>query len=292
LDAAAERPLLFSCEGEQLLGVLHPAAGDAGVKSDWGVVVVVGGPQVRAGSHRLFVHLARALVAAGHPVLRFDVRGMGDSSGAQRTFEQISPDIGAAIDTLMAAQPQLRGVVLWGLCDGASAALLYLHAKPDSRVAGLVLLNPWVRSETTLARTTVKHYYWQRLRQPTFWRKLLGGGVALKAMRDLLGNLRATRQASRAPGEAGQGFQQRMLSAAEHFHGNTLWVLSGQDYTAKEFLEHAAADPRWQTVLARQTTQRLDVPTADHTFSASADANQLLQASVQWMRQRPPRQRP
>ena len=42
------------------------------------VLVVVGGPQVRAGSHRHFVQLARHLATHGHAVMRFDVRGMGD----------------------------------------------------------------------------------------------------------------------------------------------------------------------------------------------------------------------
>ncbi|MCK7493609.1 MAG: hydrolase 1, exosortase A system-associated [Comamonadaceae bacterium] len=143
----------------------HGAAGAPASAGATGVVVVVGGPQVRAGGHRQFVHLARTLAAAGHPVLRFDVRGMGDSSGALRGFEQITPDIGAAVDALLQRAPGVRRVVLWGLCDGASAALLYLHERRDPRVRGVCLLNPWVRSEASLARTHVKHYYTRRLRE-------------------------------------------------------------------------------------------------------------------------------
>ena len=36
------------------------------------VIVVVGGPQYRVGSHRQFVQLSRALASAGHATLRFD----------------------------------------------------------------------------------------------------------------------------------------------------------------------------------------------------------------------------
>jgi alpha-beta hydrolase superfamily lysophospholipase len=82
---------------------------------------------------------------------RFDVRGMGDSEGAARSFESIERDIGAAVDCLQRRMPGTERVVLWGLCDGASAALLYWHTTQDVRVSGLSLLNPWVRSEASLA---------------------------------------------------------------------------------------------------------------------------------------------
>ena len=151
----SEQALSFGCGDDSLVGVLHKPHRDD-TNADIGVVVVVGGPQYRAGSHRQLVQLARALAAAGYPALRFDVRGMGDSSGALRDFEHITPDIGAAIDALRREQSQLKNVVLCGLCDGASAALLYLHDTADPCVRGLVLMNPWVRSATSLARTHVE----------------------------------------------------------------------------------------------------------------------------------------
>ena len=98
--------------------------------------------------------MARALAAAGYPVLRFDVRGMGDSSGPLHDFLDQTPDVAAAIEALC-REAGVQRVMLWGLCDGASAALLYLHERPDPRVAGLCLLNPWVRSAQSLARTQV-----------------------------------------------------------------------------------------------------------------------------------------
>jgi uncharacterized protein len=178
---AVESVLEFPCEGESLIGVLNTPDRP----SDVGVLILVGGPQYRAGSHRLFVRLARAVAGHGHACLRFDSRGMGDSSGATAAFTESGPDVGAAIDAMMTAVPGLRRVVLWGLCDAASAALLYLdESGHDPRVAGLCLLNPWVRSEHTLAQARVKHYYVQRLREGAFWRKLLTGGVAFSAARE------------------------------------------------------------------------------------------------------------
>jgi len=45
------------------------------------------------GSHRQFVQLARRLAKQGYPTLRFDYRGMGDSEGVYRSFENVGPDL-------------------------------------------------------------------------------------------------------------------------------------------------------------------------------------------------------
>ena len=48
----------------------------------------------------------------------------------------------------------------------------------------MALLNPWVRSEATLAKAHVKHYYVQRLLSKEFWAKLVSGGLApIEALR-------------------------------------------------------------------------------------------------------------
>lgn len=265
-----ERPLVFTCGADELFGVLsEPGAADS--RSGVGVVVVVGGPQYRAGSHRQFVQLARALTEDGHAVLRFDVRGMGDSSGAQRAFDELDGDIATAIDALEEAVPGLRRIVLWGLCDGAAASLLYLHKRPDPRVGGLCLLNPWVRSEVTLARTHVRHYYLKRMMDVSFWRKLVSGGIGMRSIRDLADSLRTMRtKASERSGSdlARQPFQLRMALALERFTGRTLVLLCAEDYTAKEFDLHAGSDPIWRRALARPGVDRAKIPGADHTLSS------------------------
>jgi exosortase A-associated hydrolase 1 len=290
LSPIRERAIAFACSGDSLVGIVaEPRNGPA---ADTALVIVVGGPQVRCGSHRQFTQLARAAAAAGFPALRFDVRGMGDAEGEQRTFEQLDDDIAAAVGALQAACPGVRRVALWGLCDGASASLMYTHSMQDARVAGLVLANPWVRSAETLARAHLKHYYWNRLRQLSFWRKLLGGGVALQALRGLVHNLRTARGVR--PQRPGAGdvrraptalpFPQRMLAAAEAFGGPVLWILSGRDYTAKEFIEATAARPRWQAVLCQATSARLHLAAADHTFSGGEDEARVGEATVDWLR--------
>ena len=68
-----EETTVFACAGDTLMGILAKPETPA----DTGVIVIVGGPQYRVGSHRQFVLLSRALAAAGYAVLRFDYRGMG-----------------------------------------------------------------------------------------------------------------------------------------------------------------------------------------------------------------------
>jgi exosortase A-associated hydrolase 1 len=160
-----ERALALECEGDALVGVLAVPERPHRV----GVLVIVGGPQYRVGSHRQFLLLARALAGEGFPTLRFDCRGMGDGCGELRSFQDIDPDIAAAIAVFQTHCPEVDRIVLWGLCDGASAALLYWYASLDQRVAGMVLLNPWVRSEAVMAKTHIKHYYGQRLLEKEFW---------------------------------------------------------------------------------------------------------------------------
>ena len=159
-----------------------------------GVLIVTGGPQYRIGSHRQFVLLARALAGQGWPVLRFDLRGMGDSEGSARDYRAAGPDIADALAQFFDAVPALREVVLWGLCDGATAAAC--HAPRDTRVKALILLNPWVRSSAGLARATLRHYYLPRLLQGGFWRKLASGGLQLGAS---LASLRQVAAATHKP---------------------------------------------------------------------------------------------
>jgi exosortase A-associated hydrolase 1 len=280
--AVTERALRFMCQGQALMGIVHVPQAPPELQSpgDLGLLVVVGGPQYRGGSHRQFVQLARAVAAEGHAVLRFDVRGMGDSEGAFAGFEHLSEDIGAAIDALQREVPAVRRVVLWGLCDGASAALLYLDETGDARVAGLCLANPWVRDAVTQARVQVKHYYRERLGQRSFWAKLLRGGVGGDAARGLLQALRLARS-GRAPAAA--GFQQRMARAWRAFEGPVLLLLSGRDHTAKEFLERVAREAgAWP--LAAASTQRVALAEADHTFSSPAAGAGMAAASTQWLR--------
>lgn len=276
----SESALGFECAGERLLGILSRPLRPAATA----VVIIVGGPQYRVGSHRQFLLLARALAATGHAVLRFDYRGMGDSDGAVRSFEEVDADIGAAIGALTAACPEVRSVVLWGLCDGASAALMYWLRQRDARVRGLCLLNPWVRSEHGLARVRLRHYYGDRLLQPNFWSKLLRGRTNLAAsVAELVRNWRLARAARAAEVDQTESFRSLMAAGFRAFDGEILMILSGCDGTAQEFLDCAKSDPQWAGLLQRPRLTRLDLPDADHTFTVPAARSAVEEATRAWI---------
>lgn len=276
-----ETALSFACQDDWLHGVASVPRAPAAR----GVLIVVGGPQYRAGSHRQFTLLARSLAAQGIPAMRFDYRGMGDSEGAARDFNAVDADLRAAVDAFLAAVPGLREVVIWGLCDGASAALFY--AAGDARVTGLVLLNPWVRTSEGLAKATLKHYYRARLLDKAFWAKLASGKFELgAAAASLARQLRAAFGRGRAGAAAAAPqatLPERMLSGFTQFRGKILLIISGADLTAQEFLDLAGASPAWQRQLAdaRVAQRRLDG--ADHTFSRRAWRDQVAAWSGQWV---------
>jgi uncharacterized protein len=172
---------------------------------------------------------------------------------------------------------------LWGLCDGASAALLYVRDNADKRVAGLCLLNPWVRSDHSQASTRVRYYYAERLMQPGFWRKLCSGGVAASALGEFGRNVGRALAGALAVAPAEQlRYQQRMAEGLERFQGRTLIVLSGNDYTAKEFADHAKSEARWHVLLASPQVRVEHMPQADHTFSDAAEKSLLARLTVAW----------
>lgn len=281
--AVQESAFAFRCQDDLLVGILTaPAQGQPVHKV--GLVVVVGGPQYRAGSHRQFVQLARHLASHGVVVLRFDYRGMGDSEGVERDFLSIDADVAAAVDAMLGTQSDLTHVALWGLCDGASASLLYCDGMPDPRIAGLCLLNPWVRSDSSQAKAQIKHYYKDRLMQREFWIKLLSGKVASAALTGVLRNMRLALGRQAAPAdEATRSFQQRMADGRRKFGGRILILLSGNDYTAREFEEFAAADPAWQGLLAEPEVLVEHLPGADHTFSDPAGRQRVEELTARWV---------
>jgi exosortase A-associated hydrolase 1 len=268
--------LRFTCEGDALFGVASVPA----MPAARGVVIVVGGPQYRAGSHRQFTLLARALAAQGIATLRFDVRGMGDSEGTARPFDDIGADLHAAIDAFMVQVPAVREVVLWGLCDGASAAAL--HAHRDPRITGLALLNPWVRTEAGAATATIKHYYRARLFEKAFWQKLASGKFdASAAVRSALGLAKSALAAAPADKAA---LPDQVYHGLNTFNGKLLVMLSGADLTAQEFSDASASTDAWRKLMAQPRVTRHVLDGADHTCSRRDWRDQVAAWTADWLR--------
>jgi len=274
-----ERAVIFEVAGESLLGILHTGASNMRT----GVLIVVGGPQYRVGSHRQFLLLARHLATAGIPAFRFDYRGMGDASGELRDFEDVSEDLTAALDHFQALCPGVERIVVWGLCDAASAALL--HLSDDPRVSGMVLANPWVRTEQGLARAHLKHYYVRRIMSRNFWSGLVRGRLnPFVLLRSLLQTASAARKTA-APDKAVPlaPLPVRMARGWAAFQGEILLIISGADLTAAEFIDAAHRLPEWRGLLLQDNVTRLDMAEANHTFSRTQWRNQVARSTADWI---------
>lgn len=284
-----QRAIRFQCEGANLYGVVALPERT----SMRGVLIVVGGPQYRSGSHRQFMLLAGDLAARGVPVMRFDYRGMGDSEGEPRTFEDVGEDIGAAIDRFLVEVPAMKEVVIWGLCDAASAALFYAHS--DARVRGLVLLNPWVRTEEGIAKAYLKHYYLARLVNRDLWKKIMSGRFEYRSAARSIAGLcakvlpmgRPKKNTGNAAAhhrvEAQSVLPDRMLQGLEKFKGNVLLIMSGNDLTAKEFLDVVSGSSKWKKLLGASNVQRRDLAEANHTFAQRDWRNQVSNWTNEWI---------
>jgi exosortase A-associated hydrolase 1 len=283
-----ERALSFACNDSWLYGIVAMP----GQAISRGVLIVVGGPQYRVGSHRQFVLLARDLAKHGIPTMRFDYRGMGDSDGDPRNFEHVDDDIRHALDRFFSDVPSLKEVVIWGLCDAASAALFYAYRDP--RVSGLVLLNPWVRTDEGIAKAYLKHYYLARLTDRELWAKIVRGKFncagAVRSVWQLLGRAMTRKPAgSTTSSTAGEEpprcatLPEQMFDGLDRFKGKVLLIMSGNDLTAKEFSDMIKGSRKWKKLLASSRVQRRDLPQANHTFSQRDWRDQVASWTRDWI---------
>jgi exosortase A-associated hydrolase 1 len=207
---------------------------------------------------------------------------MGDSVADGRIghFEGVESDIAAAVAALHRSVPGLQRTVLWGLCDGASAALLYLQGRRDPRIGGLVAVNPWVRTPAGQARTTVRHYYLRRLLDRSFWRKLISGNVGWSALEGFVRNAGA----AVAPDVVGtQGYTQRMAQGWGGLAFTGMLALSEHDFTAREFEVHTGSDPSWRRAFSQRPPLRVYLPGADHTCSQPGAMQALNEATSTYL---------
>ncbi len=163
------RVIAFPCAGETLVGSLDEGAATTGL------LIVSGGNEIRSGAHRGMAMLAQRLAAGGTPVLRYDRRGIGDSTGENVGFDGAREDLVAAAAAFRAEAPLLRRIVAFGNCDAATALALFHR---DAGIDSLVLANPWTieQADDLPPAAAIRARYVERLKDPaTYWRVLKGG---------------------------------------------------------------------------------------------------------------------
>lgn len=174
------RQLSFPCDGAVLAASLDAAAGTTGL------LIVSGGNEIRSGAHRGMAMLAERVADAGHPVFRFDRRGIGDSEGINGGYSSSGADIAAAIAAFRGAAPQVSRIIAFGNCDAASALLLH----QPLALGGLILANPWTydsdveeTDEPALPpATAIRARYLARLKDPKSLLRLARGEVDFRKL--------------------------------------------------------------------------------------------------------------
>ena len=225
----------------------------------------------------------------GIPVLRFDHRGTGDSGGDYRGFLDMEEDITAAIDALFKKFPHLKKVVLWGECESASAAAFYAHTDP--RVSGIFMVNPWIRTQSGQAKTYLKHYYWNRLRDPKLWKKIKSGQFSifrsLKAYFQLLIHAGESSKNKHHKAEhqdlSSLPLPIRLTRSLKLFSGETYILTSGNDYIAQEFNDFTSTSPEWKSSGLNDKILFSEMTDADHTFSRPEWREALFHTTEQWI---------
>jgi hypothetical protein len=147
-----------------------------------------------------------------------------------------------------------------------------------------MLINPWVRTEATVAHARIKGYYGGRLLSRDFWARLARREVDVKAsIQGLWRGLKAMLESSHAV-ETESDLPGRVAQSLRGYEERVLLILSGADLTAKEFETAVLGSPAmtaWQRD-PRVTLRRLG--DANHTYSSIFWRNQVHDWALEWLR--------
>jgi pimeloyl-ACP methyl ester carboxylesterase len=265
-----ETPLRLDGEGDEaVFGVLcEPVdAEPATVCMVW----LNGGALQHIGPNRIYVEAARRWAARGIPTVRVDLRGIGDSDGAEGLLANPSLYAHVRTEETLSVLDQLaaRGIaerfVLGGLCSGAYWSLHAALTNP--RVVGAMLINLYsfywseelVRErDTQAAMSRFRRTGWRRVARLDIRRELVR--KAVRTMRP--GRVRAS---ARWPVETAQAKRvDAALDALRDRDTETLFLFAEDEPLYDQFVRQGQLErlQRWPNV----TIER--IPSTDHMFRA------------------------
>lgn len=258
------RFLSFDCADDRLAATLDDAPGTTGL------LIVSGGNEIRAGSHANQARLAAWCADQGHPCLRYDRPGTGDSEGVNRGYLQGGDPLKAALAAFRAACPGLTEIVAFGNCDAAS---LLIHSGAELGADALMLANPWLiepadenapdSSVPVLpSSAAIRARYLARLRNPVrLLKDLLGGGIDLRKLAAGLARLRQT--------ETPSPLALRAATSLETLAVPTTILIARGDATAMTFIAAWRSKAFGKARANRQVTIE-EHRTSSHSFSDDA----------------------
>jgi len=284
MNAITEQVLTFG-RSKSLVGILVRPASEHVMQRPT-VVILNTGIVHRVGHHRIYVTMARQLAQRGHPVLRFDFSGIGDSPGR----DGVSSPVAACLEDVSDALDCLddlglgNNFILVGLCSGADIALRY--GPSDTRVTGLVLLDPTIPPTLRF----YAHYIGQRLTRLHSWLTFARGRGRL--WRDMAERARLSLAArSQAPPPDSRsslidpdirGELERVYKSLVSRGTRLLVVLTGgpmqgrQSY--REQLLEAFPNVPFDNALALEHFKE-----SDHTFTSPEQRDRLKRLVIEWV---------
>ena len=242
-----------------------------------GVALVHGWSGYRAGPHRIFVNLARALHEQGVASLRFDLSGRGDSAG---DFEDTTLDM-MIEDTLTAAallrrEAGVRRLVLAGICSGGNVALG--AASLDKSLDGLALLStplfaPQKKAMGVAGKSSARAVgqYALKALKPSTWYKLAKGMVDFRAVRKVI--------ASEPEQPSEKDSARDIMRELSGYSGKILFVYGSRDTESEGAPEYYRDFVEANDV----TTVFETVEGADHNFYAAAWQKELAGHVCRWI---------
>lgn len=175
-----EGPVILEGEAGDLSGILCEPPGGAAPGAVWTLFLNAGGVR-RSGPNRLWTRAARVLAARGWPSLRFDVRDVGDSDGADAPHPDLEAMYSEASiqDAVQAFEwvwaRGAAGVDAVGLCSGAFLGIQLAARRPVRRALlfnGLAFVwNDDARSSGVTSHLGASLFDGRR------WRRLLTGRI-------------------------------------------------------------------------------------------------------------------
>lgn len=257
------RTIEIVSEGTRLAATLDEGASPAGL------LIVSGGNEIRCGAHRGMAMLAAEIAAQGHPVLRFDRQGIGDSEGENGGFESSGADIAAAVVAFRTQCRGIRKVVAFGNCDAASALLLHKVVGIDALVLGNIWVVEQDEADSTPPAAAIKARYLERLRDPKAWIGLFTGAIDLKKLAK--GLLKLSRPA------APSSLAQRVAEGIADFAGQVTILLAERDGTAIAFADAWKQDD-FSAARSRPDLELIRLDSASHSFAGDSDHAALIAA--------------
>lgn len=281
-----ETPMFFAAGENTLFGIFtRPATLPLGVA----MISAAGGMRgTSMGRNRLMVRLARQAASHGFHAFRFDYHGVGESGGPTEGFTMEAPyddDLEGA--ALAMESLGIERHVYAGVCFGARTVMSLAQSR--SGVAGVALVEPWVRDTGRQGRKLTRYGNRQLLRM-AFKPWVLAGMFKREQRAYYAKFLRAKLHAMRSHDESREAadlswVSDRFISPLRRLIDREIPVLIVYGDDSESYREFRRAQSETLGELLRSAGDRIEVVTLPgqiHGFSDLLSQQRVIDAVESW----------